>query len=76
MDPYLYCQETMAELLTERAGERAAPERFQRAVVLPYLLGRRLSREDLVRELSLRFNPAGRRGGAAPVQGSARRWCL
>ena len=48
MDPYLYCQETMAELLTERSN----PERFQRAVVQAYLLGRWLSREDLVRELS------------------------
>ena len=76
MDPHLYCQETMAELLTGDAGAGSDPARLQRAVVLSYLLGRRLSREDLVRELSLRFNPAGRRGGAAPVQGSARRWCL
>ena len=51
MDPHLYCQETMAELLTERVGAGSDPERLQRAVVLSYLLGRRLSREDLVREL-------------------------
>ena len=51
MDPHLYCQETMAELLTGHAGERSEPARLQRAVVLSYLLGRRLSREDFVREL-------------------------
>ena len=50
MDPHLYCQETMAELLTGHAGAGSDPARLQRAVVLSYLLGRRLSREDFVRE--------------------------
>ena len=51
MDPPLYCQETMAGLLTGDAGAGSDPARFQRGVVLSYLLGRRLSREDFVREL-------------------------
>ena len=40
----------MAALLTERTGAGSDPERFQRAAVLSSLLGRRLSREDFVRE--------------------------
>ena len=66
MDPHLYCQETMAALLTERAGAGSDPERFQRPVVLSYLLGRRLSRDDFVRELrELSVDAAHGRPGVA-----------
>ena len=70
MDPYLYCQETMAELLTERAGADSDPERFQHAVVLCSLLGRRLSQEDFLR--GLRELPVDAAHGRPGVASAAR----
>lgn len=52
MDPHVYCEEAMAELLDDRARRNPDPERLQRAAVLAYLAQRRLSAEDFARELS------------------------
>ncbi len=52
MDPYIYCQEALAELLDSRLPHRPHRAELQRAAVLAYLVQRRLSEPDFTRELT------------------------
>ena len=76
MDPRLYCEETITDLLTERADRRPRPEDLQRAAVLAFLAQRRLSERDFARELRELAAGAdhGRPGVAAAAQAILRDW--
>ncbi len=51
MDPHVYCREAITELLAERARRGWDPDIGQRAILLSYLLERRLSAPDFERRL-------------------------
>ena len=51
MDPRVYCQEAILELLAQRAQRGWEPDSGQRAVVLSYLLEQRPSAPDFERKL-------------------------
>jgi hypothetical protein len=70
MDPYLYCEETIADLLAERPDRRSQPEDLQRVAVLAFLAQRRLSERDFAREL--RELAAGGNHGRPAVAAAAR----
>ena len=53
MDPHLYCQEALTELLDDTGASTRDRERLQRAAVLAYLARRRPSAEDFARELRM-----------------------
>ena len=76
MDPHLYCQETIAALLAQRADRRSRPEDLQRAAVLAFLAQRRLSERDFAHELRELAAGAdqGRPGVAAAAQAILRDW--
>ena len=76
MDPHLYCQETIAALLAQRADRRSRPADLQRAAVVAFLAQRRLSERDFAHELRELAVSAdhGRPGVAAAAQAILRDW--
>ena len=76
MDPHLYCEETIADLLAQRADRRSGPADLQRAAVLAFLAQQRLSERDFARELRALAAGAdhGRPGVAAAAQAILRDW--
>ena len=76
MDPHLYCQETIADLLAQPADRRLGPADLQRAAVLAFLAQRQLSERDFARELRELAAGAdhGRPGVAAAAQAILHDW--
>ena len=76
MDPYIYCQQAVDELLDD--GGKQAPDRecLQRAAVLAFLAHRRLAERDFARELRELAAGAdhGRPGVAAAAQAILDDW--
>ena len=76
MDPHLYCEETITDLLAKRAERGSGPADLQRAAVLAFLAQRRLSAPDFARELRELAADAhhGRPAVAAAAQAILRDW--
>ena len=76
MDPRTYCQETILELLAQRARRGWDTDTRQRAIVLSYLLERRLSAPDFERRLEELTDSArhGQPGVAAAARAILADW--
>ena len=76
MDPRTYCQEVILELLAQRARRAWDTDTGQRAVVLSYLLERRLSAPDFERRLEELADSArhGQPGVAAAARAILADW--
>ena len=76
MDPRAYCQEAITELLAERARRGWDPDIGQRAILLSYLLERRLSAPDFehrLKQLSASAHP-GQPGVATAARAILADW--